>query len=473
MVAVGKLKGPEFDSCALVGMAFPFTLISRLNGGPSLLPDFAGGLLSGPYPWFVLACLVVFVLAAWGVDGPLKVRAAAFVDIAASLSLGGACIVLAICPGSPLAYGSVVLGGADVAWLYVRWGTVYAGLGLRRAVCFICLSVMLASLQKLAIAMASAPVNLILVSGITILGLYCLYRSLSIVKDQAETVGSDLHGRHTMRDLWMYPVAVVILCAVLGCLYNLPRDAAASSSSSLVWGYLIEFAAAAAVLLWVCVARRSISGPGVVASLAFVVASGLVVLQVLGDAGSLFFFLLTNVDHSLLTLFLWIAFTDLSQWFSDSPWRVFAAGWALRSVSFIAGGCLAKLLIGHPVSTVYAVLMYVMVALMALVLAGRNASTTELFRGLDAPVAGREVPLVQRCQSVGQCHGLTPREIEVMVLLCEGRTRPYIAETFCISENTVRGHTKQVYRKLDIHNRESLISLVNEASPAGGCLGDS
>lgn len=105
--------------------------------------------------------------------------------------------------------------------------------------------------------------------------------------------------------------------------------------------------------------------------------------------------------------------------------------------------------------------MYVMVALLVLVLIGRNASATELFRGLCGPAADREPSLEERCQTVGQNYGLTPREIEVMVLLCEGRTRPYIAETFCISENTVRGHTKQVYKKLGIHDRESLFSLVN------------
>lgn len=458
---VGKPKSTWVDTCVLVGMAFPFTLISRLNGGPSLLPDVAGGLLSGPYPCFVLMCLVVLVLAAQGTGKHMKAQAITLADIAASLSLGGACIVLTSWSDLPLSYGAVALGGADVAWLYIRWGTVYAGLGLRRAACFICLSVMVASLQKLMLAAASVPARLVLVLCITALGLACLLRSSAISKDLAEPADLKLHGRHTLRDLWMYPVALVILCVALGCLYNLPRDMSASSPASLIWGYLIESIAAMAVLLWACVARRPISGPGVVVSLAFVIASGLVVLQVLGDDGSLFFFLVTNVDHSLLTLFLWIALTDLSRWFSDNSWSVFSAGWALRSVSFLVGSCLAKLLTTQSVSAIYAVLMYVMVALLVLVLIGRNASATELFRGLCGPAADREPSLEERCQTVGQNYGLTPREIEVMVLLCEGRTRPYIAETFCISENTVRGHTKQVYKKLSIHDRESLFSLVN------------
>ena len=47
-----------------------------------------------------------------------------------------------------------------------------------------------------------------------------------------------------------------------------------------------------------------------------------------------------------------------------------------------------------------------------------------------------------------------------MQYLCKGRSRPYIAETLYLSENTVRTHSRRIYGKLDVHNKQELLDLV-------------
>ena len=42
-----------------------------------------------------------------------------------------------------------------------------------------------------------------------------------------------------------------------------------------------------------------------------------------------------------------------------------------------------------------------------------------------------------------------------------GNTVAAIARRLYISENTVRGHTKSIYRKLGIHSKQELIDLLN------------
>ena len=59
-------------------------------------------------------------------------------------------------------------------------------------------------------------------------------------------------------------------------------------------------------------------------------------------------------------------------------------------------------------------------------------------------------------------HSLSPRETEIMELICRGRSKRYIAETLFLSEETVRWHTKQLYLKLGIHSKQELITLVEE-----------
>jgi two-component system response regulator NreC len=52
---------------------------------------------------------------------------------------------------------------------------------------------------------------------------------------------------------------------------------------------------------------------------------------------------------------------------------------------------------------------------------------------------------------------LTSREEEVVKLLAEGRTVRETAAELCLSTKTIEAHKLNVMRKLDIHNRQSLI----------------
>ena len=52
--------------------------------------------------------------------------------------------------------------------------------------------------------------------------------------------------------------------------------------------------------------------------------------------------------------------------------------------------------------------------------------------------------------------GLTSRELEVVTLITEGSTNKHIAETFGISEETVKRHLTNIFNKLGVGNRLEL-----------------
>ncbi len=52
--------------------------------------------------------------------------------------------------------------------------------------------------------------------------------------------------------------------------------------------------------------------------------------------------------------------------------------------------------------------------------------------------------------------GLTPRELEVVTLITEGSTNKHIAETFGISEETVKRHLTNIFNKIGVGNRLEL-----------------
>ncbi|MCQ3935484.1 MAG: DNA-binding response regulator [Chloroflexi bacterium] len=48
---------------------------------------------------------------------------------------------------------------------------------------------------------------------------------------------------------------------------------------------------------------------------------------------------------------------------------------------------------------------------------------------------------------------LTEREVEVLRLVAQGESNPHIAETLCITVNTVKTHLKNILAKLQLENR--------------------
>ncbi len=55
-------------------------------------------------------------------------------------------------------------------------------------------------------------------------------------------------------------------------------------------------------------------------------------------------------------------------------------------------------------------------------------------------------------------HTLTARELDVLALLCKGKSYKMIAEALFISEETVRRHLKNIYKKLEVHSKSEAVA---------------
>jgi DNA-binding CsgD family transcriptional regulator len=54
---------------------------------------------------------------------------------------------------------------------------------------------------------------------------------------------------------------------------------------------------------------------------------------------------------------------------------------------------------------------------------------------------------------------LTPRELEILALMAEGRSPEAIAETLTMSPNTLRTHMQNVLTKLGVHSKVEALVL--------------
>jgi DNA-binding CsgD family transcriptional regulator len=64
-----------------------------------------------------------------------------------------------------------------------------------------------------------------------------------------------------------------------------------------------------------------------------------------------------------------------------------------------------------------------------------------------------------RTSSGGRTRRITPRELEVLGLIAEGRSTKEVARALWITEETVRTHVRRILERLDARTRAHAVSI--------------
>jgi LuxR family maltose regulon positive regulatory protein len=81
------------------------------------------------------------------------------------------------------------------------------------------------------------------------------------------------------------------------------------------------------------------------------------------------------------------------------------------------------------------------------------AYSSRLVAALESRVGGRAAEAM-----ASLAEPLSDREMDVLALLAEGLTNPEIAQRLFISLPTVKSHTRNIYGKLDVHDRKAAVA---------------
>ena len=87
----------------------------------------------------------------------------------------------------------------------------------------------------------------------------------------------------------------------------------------------------------------------------------------------------------------------------------------------------------------------------------QDAEPSSLHKGSD------DRPTLQEPSAVdvlSERAGLSRREQEVLALLAAGRSVPFIAEDLYIERSTAKSHVAHIYRKLSVHSKQELLTLI-------------
>lgn len=69
-------------------------------------------------------------------------------------------------------------------------------------------------------------------------------------------------------------------------------------------------------------------------------------------------------------------------------------------------------------------------------------------------------PWRRRCRALSEQYDLSERQYEVLVLIAQGRNAKYIQDALTISLSTAQTHIRNIYRKVGVHSRQELLSLI-------------
>lgn len=96
---------------------------------------------------------------------------------------------------------------------------------------------------------------------------------------------------------------------------------------------------------------------------------------------------------------------------------------------------------------------------------GRDAGAEAADAGSGADDAQTDGRLQRSAAALGRERGLTERETQILALLAQGRTSPYISKELLIGVNTVNTHKRRIYQKLGVHDKQELIDMVADLPP--------
>jgi len=296
----------------------------------------------------------------------------------------------------------------------------------------------------------------------------CLYLSIS---NNSEYVTADKPlTKQTLVTLPWGMFALLLICSIISILAKIlvPVSTTLFSSAYRIYWPLIFIGIFILFCIWIFVLKRN-DPQQLWPVFALVIFSGLLCYSAFSTTQPSFANSFFRATQECLMLFCWVEICSLSYCqklpritvfgisvlvFLSPPTIVSTFLSTFFPVSEFTGGDLVAV-----ITTV--VLSFILMTLTILLISKRNLDQNrKKAKNTNEELA--EDSSNRILENISEKYGLTQRESEMAYFLSKGYTLPQMASMLCLSLNTVRSHTKHLYRKLDIHKKQELIVLIEQ-----------
>ena len=387
--------------------------------------------------------------------------------LATLMALGTLALVLPLPQGLPaeqILQAAAVFCGIGMGWTYMQWSFFYAALETRDALACIFGAMLIGSLIKIPIDLIPDAWAAIVCAALPFASFILCDRAMAAQPPAkpVEVLVDPRRQRPYIKSL----LGIAAYGLVIGIMQGIhvEADPAPKAALSLVH-HLLEVATAAGIIWVVLVKRRSLHFSDLWRATLVFTATGVLALPLFGRAFSGWALVFVAVGQTLVVMLLWAFLADVAHRGTINPLAVFAMGWTAYCLPFPVGRAIGGLFTTSVAMTsLVSVIVYLLAMASIFMLDERDFSAGRVFADLEKPPVPPALfdALGDACKRLGHDAGLTDRELEVMELICKGRSKGYIAESLCISENTVRSHARHLYTKVGVHSKQELLDLLME-----------
>lgn len=454
--------------CTGLFLVLSFTTVSSLSGGG----DTAVLALCGNLAIFVraVAFLVIALLSRRIVT--LLGKPPLLIGVSVAM---GACFLARATGTAVLGDGGIILTAGllavqngCVAVLYLGWMELYAQMDLRHGLVYLCL-VHLASafLSFCLFPVAGTVPGIALIACLPLLSVAFLHRA-----DRGTRNAPYRQGERPGVAWSISPRPLVLLGAYTLTNTFLRSFLGVEDKAFVLLGVCV------AALIVLAIAWRRFDAFELKAlyqvSVPLLVAGAMFVLIGIPGAGVAAAFC-SNAAFTLFSIFITTVFCAISfRYGVNALWLFGITQAALTAGSFLGAALpwfeslLAMSDVG--VTATIAILVVLLVALSMLLVSDRDFETTWGVTPRKEPTEAasaleEEEQESRRCAKVAKRYGLTRREEEILLFMMRGYTLSRIASELYVAESTMKTHSRHIYRKVGVANRQELQDLLS-AYPA-------
>jgi DNA-binding CsgD family transcriptional regulator len=395
-----------------------------------------------------------------------SIKGLGFGGLAAAGTLIAVHAAMPVAPNGLLFVLFGIVFGAGLAATAIQWGVVYSTLPQEKSIAWLSVSCLVAvPLKSLAIILGSQAADLAYLAVVVFSLLISSLAELFVVNSRAISDG-EMGKNQVDRVKGMIGRNGILFCGLLLCLWvpgavwaTAVNDIATVASPGPVgtWGVSLGFMLSALILL---LAAPLLKRPTnlLIQIAPLICITSLLLIWFLGSweegPGKLIANIPLGFAFALLGILVFVRFCTEAR-NGLPPLFVFGISASICAIVLLAAFTVRPFLGTSHGSSAHLTLevVYLMaVAVYLIVILQRRVSPVETSEGIDT-----------RCQGLSEANSLSKRESEILVMLAQGRSAPYIAEEMFISNNTVKTHIKRIYQKCNVHSKEELLDLIYNA----------
>lgn len=440
------------------------------------LPDYDAIIL--PFRLGASSTMAIVPLLFLGIElGPAALRELAnkalFPCAALGSVMGLLCFVGAtLSVDSPFLYGlSGILVGVGNSCCFLLWGVVLARMEPEGCTFMLLLSGVVSGILNLVLFSVPSTLGYPMLAILLVLSLVGLQASLSELPAHVPE-RDGLSNKQRIKDMVVRLGESMLCVCALGLAFNVFREVtfAQVGGTSVVNAIsMLGLILGTGVLLGILIAFKAkvpeVSGIYPLATL--VVAACMIPFPFVPAAYCLPFVFVISVFYLLVETLFKGAMAQYARTSGESALATFAFGFGVEFAVMAAGSYMGAIPRGesgeNQVMYVIALALLCMYLLVVPLVSAHRKRKERVAGEVQERIVIRSVDadeLQLRCEQIAAQSGITQSELSVMVHLAAGQTVAAISRELSLSENTIRSHSKAIYRKLDVHSKQELIDLV-------------